>query len=44
VHWLFAARSIEPSIYKLVRNKEDFTTAHYKRHKHQQQNGMVSFD
>jgi hypothetical protein len=44
VHWLFAARSIEPSIYKTVRAKEDFTTTHYKRHKHQQQNGMVSFD
>ena len=31
VHWLFAARSIEPSIYKLVRNKEDYTTKHYRR-------------
>jgi hypothetical protein len=31
VHWLFAARSIEPSIYKLVRNKEDYTTTHYRR-------------
>jgi hypothetical protein len=31
VHWLFAARSIEPSIYKLVRNKESYTTAHYKK-------------
>jgi hypothetical protein len=31
VHWLFAARSIEPSIYKLVRNKEDYTTNHYRR-------------
>jgi hypothetical protein len=35
VHWLFAARSLEPVIYKTVRAKEDFTTAHYKRHKHQ---------
>jgi hypothetical protein len=31
VHWLFAARSIEPSIYKMVRNKEDYTTNHYRR-------------
>jgi hypothetical protein len=31
VHWLFAARSIEPSIYKLVRNKESYTTTHYRR-------------
>jgi hypothetical protein len=31
VHWLFAARSIEPSIYKLVRNKETYTTTHYRR-------------
>jgi len=31
VHWLFAERSIEPSIYKLVRNKESYTTAHYKK-------------
>ena len=31
VHWLFASRSIEPSIYKLVRNKEDYTTTHYRR-------------
>jgi hypothetical protein len=35
VHWLFAARSLEPVIYKTVRAKEDFTTTHYKRHKHQ---------
>jgi hypothetical protein len=35
VHWLFADRSLEPVIYKTVRAKEDFTTAHYKRHKHQ---------
>jgi hypothetical protein len=35
VHWLFAARSLEPVIYKTVRAKEDYTTAHYKRHKHQ---------
>jgi hypothetical protein len=30
VHWLFAARSLEPQIYKTVRNKEDYTTAHYR--------------
>jgi hypothetical protein len=35
VHWLFAARSLEPQIYKTVRNKEDYTTAHYRRDKHQ---------
>jgi hypothetical protein len=31
VHWLFAARSLEPQIYKTVRNKEDYTTNHYRR-------------
>jgi hypothetical protein len=30
VHWIFAARSLEPVIYKTVRNKEDYTTAHYR--------------
>jgi hypothetical protein len=31
VHWLFAARSLEPIIYKTVRAKEDYTTNHYRR-------------
>ena len=43
VHWIFAARSLEPVIYKTVRNKEDYTTAHYRRDKNQEQN-VVSFD
>ena len=30
VHWLFAERSIEPRIYKLVREKQDYTVAHYR--------------
>jgi len=34
VHWIFAARSLEPVIYKTVRNKEDYTTAHYRRDKY----------
>jgi hypothetical protein len=34
VHWIFAARSLEPLIYKLVRAKEDYTTTHYRRDKH----------
>lgn len=30
IHWLFAERSIEPRIYKLVKDKQDYTTTHYK--------------
>jgi len=30
IHWLFAERSIEPRIYKLVREKQDYTVAHYR--------------
>jgi hypothetical protein len=30
IHWVFAERSIEPRIYKLVRNKEDYTVNHYR--------------
>lgn len=30
VHWLFAERSIEPRIYKLVREKQDYTVSHYR--------------
>jgi hypothetical protein len=33
VHWLFAARSLEPHIYKTVQAKEDYTTNHYRRDK-----------
>lgn len=39
VHWLFAARSLEPQIYKTVRNKEDYTTAHYRHDR-----GTISSD
>jgi hypothetical protein len=35
VHWLFAERSLEPRIYKLVRDKQDYTVAHYRHDKHQ---------
>ena len=30
VHWLFAERSIEPRIYKLVKDKQDYTVSHYR--------------
>ena len=33
VHWLFARHSIEPLIYKLVREKQDYTVAHYRHDK-----------
>jgi hypothetical protein len=36
VHWLFAERSIEPRIYKLVKDKQDYTVSHYRRDKGQQ--------
>ena len=35
VHWIFAARSLEPKIYRLVRNKEDYTVVHYRRDRHE---------
>jgi hypothetical protein len=30
VHWVFAERSIEPRIYKLVKDKQDYTVNHYR--------------
>lgn len=30
VHWVFAARSIEPKIYNVVKAKENYTTNHYR--------------
>lgn len=30
VHWVFAERSIEPRIYKLVKEKQDYTVSHYR--------------
>jgi hypothetical protein len=30
VHWLFAERSIEPRIYKMVKEKQDYTVSHYR--------------
>lgn len=36
VHWLFADRSIEPRIYKLVKEKQDYTVSHYRHDKGQQ--------
>lgn len=36
VHWLFAERSIEPRIYKLVKDKQDYTVSHYRHDKGQQ--------
>jgi hypothetical protein len=35
VHWLFAERSIEPRIYKLVKDKQDYTVSHYRHDKHE---------
>jgi hypothetical protein len=35
IHWLFAERSIEPRIYKLVKDKQTYTASHYKKDSHQ---------
>ena len=37
VHWIFAEGGIEPKVYDVVRAKEDFTQAHFRAFKHQQE-------
>ena len=35
VHYIFAERSIEPRVFEIVKNKQTYTTSHYKQDREQ---------